>query len=395
MEDPVNPSNETIGNNNTDIQPDQSQQNIIEESNKFNSEYHPNERLDVRLNARLDTTPTTASKPGIVGPTLVVLQWLTYAFWGGTVVSTSALTVALLSFYITGTGFGDFAAYSIAAVLVFLPISIIADIIYGKQEQDRKSGIASVVMIIHAVIFGMYVTGSLISIAFSLVSLMISSADTDGTMITLWSSLIITVLFALIFLRVVLPAKLAGLRRYFIIFMTLVVGVITVLGLIGPVNDARLSRNDRLIESGLPTVSDAVETYAASNKKLPDDLKNLVDLKGDAKKLVDDNLVTYTKEDGPKYSTMNSQMYPEYPSHSETFYYELSVTYTKASSSWASTDKGGPKDYTCDKSSAESSYSTYLYIYSHPAGKQCYKLQTSGSAYATQSSDPSAIFSTQ
>ena len=374
-ENPIN-SNDP----NQPVQPNQPPQNLSDESNKFNSEYHQNNRLDVKPTIRLDATPPDGKKPGIVGPALVVLQWLTYAFWGGTVISMSVLTAALLSFHITGSSFGDSASYSIAAVLVLLPISIICDIIYGKQEPDRKSGIASVVMIIHAVTFGLFVIGSVISVAFSIVTLMISGTDTDGTMVSLWSSLIIAFLFALVFLRTVLPNKLSGMKRYYIILMTVIVGVITVLGLIGPVNDARLSRNDRLIESGLPTVGDAIEAYVTSKSKLPDDLKNL-DLKGDAKKLVADNLVRYTQETPPQ-----SLLYPDYPANATTLYYKLCVTYRKASPSQT--------DYnvTSSSSSVDSGYSSYISTYSHPAGEKCYKLKTSGSSYETQSNSESSIF---
>lgn len=307
--------------------------------------------------------PPTVAKPNLNSPGLIVLQWLTYAFWGWTVIAMSVLTSLVLVFYlIKNADIGDSVLYGMAAVLVLLPISVICDIFFIKQEPKKKTGVMSVVAIIHAVIFALFGIGSLVVVAFSLMSLLVSSSGTETTMVALYSSLIIAFLFAALFLRTILPKKLYKLRRYFVILMIVIVGIICAFGIFGPIMDARLTRNDKLIENNLSTVSEAVNTYVTDNKKLPDNLSSL-DLIGDAKKLVTDNLVTYKKDSAPVY-----QPDPYYKTGSGGFYYQLCVTYKKASSH---------KYATPMIDSSDGGYSPYISTYSHPAGEKCYKLSAS------------------
>jgi hypothetical protein len=100
-------------------------------------------------------------------------------------------------------------------------------------------------------------------------------------------------------------------------------------------------------------------------------LDNLT-LTGDAKKLVTDKLVTYKIEGN---STFNSVGAPN------DFYYQLCVTYKKAS-----TDQDITPTPVYNSSSASSSstplistgsnYSDYVTTIPHPAGDKCYKLMT-------------------
>lgn len=293
-------------------------------------------------------------------PGLIVLQWLTYAFWGGTVIAASILSTITLMHYIAGTNVGDSIVYAVAATLVLLPISVVCDIFYIKQEPEKKTGASTVIMAIHAVLFALFGIGSLVTIVMSLVTITISSSNLDSTMVTLYSAIIIAVLLAALFLRTLLPKKLFKFRKYFVILMIIVVGGICAFAIFGPVVDARLTRNDRLIESGLPNISTAIDSYAGDHNQLPDTLSALT-LTGDAKKLVTDNLVRYQKDAAP--STQSSYDYSSY-----TLFYQLCVSYTKASST----------QYPDETSSSSNGYSSYPYTYSHPAGDKCYKLETAG-----------------
>jgi len=346
---------------------------FFDEGNKYGSDYHPNTRIDMKPTTRLDATPPIAKRQGFDGSTLAVLQWLTYALWGSTVIALSVLLVSVLTFYITGSNIGDSILYSVAALLVLLPISLICDLMYLKNEPETKSRIASVIMIVHAVLFALFAIGSLITIAFSVVSLIVSSSGHDAIMITLYSSLAIAFLFFILFLRTVLPKKFSRIRYVFIGVMLIAVTVVCAYGFFGPIADSQVTRNDKLIESNLPTVGEAVSTYAYDNNKLPATLNDLK-LSGDAKKIVNDKLVTYKIDSAPSSSYYNS---------SNDYYYELCVTYKKASTDPYATPT---PVYSSNSTSATSSspsltasdsgYLDYVTTIPHPAGDKCYKLMT-------------------
>ncbi|HSX24114.1 MAG TPA: hypothetical protein VLE74_03380 [Candidatus Saccharimonadales bacterium] len=307
---------------------------------------------------------------------LIVLQWLTYAFWGWTVLGVSILVATVLASFITGTPTGDFTPYGLAAVLVLLPIAVVCDIFYSKQEPPKKTGPASLVMIIHAVLFALFAIGSLIAVVFSLVSLFTSSSDSSGAQVALYSAMIITVLYAAVFLRTLHPRRTPWISRFFPIFMVVVVGIIAILGITGPMAKARLTRNDKLIENNIGTIQTSISSYTNKNKRLPTDLGSLK-LSGDAQKVIDKKLVTYKPESStatvlPVGNTLNSRLATTYQPPT-TYYYQLCATYKKASDSRynsyrsTATDSGG--------------YSTYVTTYDHPAGETCYKLKTDSFSY--------------
>lgn len=361
----------------TKINPDseKSRNSMIDESNKYGPDYNPNVRIDMKPTARLDATPPAVKKPGFDGPALVVLQWLSYALWGGTVIAMSVLVAAVLSYFITKTDIGDTVLYGLAAVVVLLPISLVCDVLYLKHEPDYRTRSSSVVMTVHAVLFALFGIGSLITVAFSLVSLMVGSSGHDGIMVTLYSSIIITSLFAMLFLRTVLPKKYSKIRYLFMTIMVISVVTICAFGIFGPIAEAQITRNDKLIENNLSTVSEEINSYASDNSRLPKTL-NDVQLTGDAKKLVTDKLVTYKKDVSPSSS---------YYSSSKVFYYQLCVNYKKAS-----TDRYSNPEYASDSTISSNSssaayssypsygsgYSTYVTTTPHPAGPKCYKLIT-------------------
>ncbi len=314
--------------------------------------------------------PKASNSPGIL-----VLQWLTYAFWGWTILAMCILTITVLAYFVTGADTSDFTPYSIASVLVLLPISIVCDFFYSKHEPEKKTGASSVIMIIHAVIFALFGIGSIIAIAFCLVNLFVSRSDSEAVRVALYSSFIITFLYAAVFLRTIRPAKLTWVRRTFTIVMIAVVALIILLGIIGPVVNARVLRNDKLIEGNLSSIATSINSYTRKSGELPDDLQSL-NLDGDEKKLVDEHLVTYVQDSKPTSSTilknLTTTTYALGSDSRQVYYYQLCATYKRADNS-----KNGQYEDDTSSYGDGDDYKTYPSISGHASGKVCYKLKTS------------------
>jgi hypothetical protein len=313
-------------------------------------------------------------------PGLIVLQWLTYAFWGWTVLSLSALISMVISSAIQKSDTSDFAPYAIAAVFVLLPISFICDVFYSKKEPTKKIGAQVIVMVLHAVLFALIGIGALILAVFSMVEMFTNGSDSSGTQVSLYTSLIIAVVYGSLFLRTLSPPNLPWVRKYFKYSMVLLAGVSIVLAIIGPAANARLRRNDKLIENNISSVEQSIEGYASSNQKLPDSL-GILSLDSDAKKLVDENLIQYTPNTksptsaqrtsgvqintySPKFSNTNA--YPPV----NTYYYTLCANYKRATSNNYGSYINNQSDYM-----------TYISSTNHPAGKVCYQLKTTDYGY--------------
>lgn len=313
----------------------------------------------------------SAEAPVPTNPGIIVLQWLTYAFWGWTILIMWILTGIVVSSLLNNSdGDTSSVAYAIAGVLVLLPISVICDVFYSKKEPEKKTGASSIVMVIHAVIFALFGIGALIGIVFSIVSLMTSKSGSATAQTFLFSAMLITLLYGAVFVRTIMPMKFSWLRRAFIMLMVVTVGIVAVLGIVGPVANANQTKNDKLIEQNLPSIPEEITTYVQNNDKLPGSLAEL-ELSDDTKQLAESGLVIYKADVKPAYvkkpSTKSSAVvrYPDTES-STTYYYELCATYKKA-------DKSKAGSY-ADRYSTNG-YNETLTAYGHPAGKTCYKMQ--------------------
>lgn len=299
---------------------------------------------------------------------VIILQWLTYVFWGWTILSLVWLVFIVLANFITSQDTSDMVPYAVAATLVLLPLSLVCDIFYGRREPVKKTGAAMVVMVIHAVIFAIFGIGMLISAVLTFVQMMIGVSDSsDFQTVWLWTSLISAGVYALTFLRTLNPSPKLRLTIVYPVVMAAIVGLFIVLGFVGPVAQASLTRDDRDIEHSLGSVSSAVDRYARNNDKLPESLDD-VQLRGDAKTLVERGLVEYKNEGKIPGGTPN----PDENGRSTMIYrmgeyrYQLCVEYKKEDSR-----SSGYSDYTDEEDEYRSSVSTY----GHPAGEVCYKLR--------------------
>lgn len=320
-------------------------------------------------------TQTVQHEP-INKPGVIVLQWLTYAFWGWTVVALGTLIGTTASYFINGTNTGGFTPYGIAAVLVLLPIAAICDVFYSKYEPLKKVGAASIVMVIHAVIFALLAIGSLIGVVFSIISLVTSNTSSKQVQVTIVTALSLAIIYSITFLRTLRPSKLQVINRLYLAAMVLVSLIVILLGVVGPINNERLTKNDRLFTDNASSLKNDIDTHARRNSSLPESLSEIDSLNPNVKKLIESKLITYNPNVKKKTilndtsSRSRDYGYPEdYDYSSEyTYYYELCFDFKKADSY----DSDYYSDYNYDKNE----YSSYISTYGHKAGNVCYKLRT-------------------
>lgn len=329
------------------------------------------------VETKQETTPVTTTETVVHNsPGVLVLQWLTYAFWGWTVLALAWLTAVSVGFFIdqpTSLQSEDIA-YPLAAVIVLFVISLVCDIFYSRFETLKKTGGAMVIMIIHAVIFALFGIGSLIAAVFGLVRLLIgdssaSSYGDSGAITIIITGLIIAVIYGATLLRTARPFKLKRSGLIYWVFMTIVTLGIIALAIAGPTWNAYITRDDRLIERGLPQLSEAISNHTAKADALPATLNDVRDeATGDALTLIDRNLVEYKPGEKVEINAqdMSLEMLRPIVAPDETAYhYTLCVTY-KAK-------KGGPATYPAIAQVDSVSPETYY----HEAGRVCYDLQTS------------------
>lgn len=301
----------------------------------------------------LSAAPQAAPAPS---PGIIVLQWLTYAFWGWTLLALSVLIFIVIFNLMNQTDSGNTSLYTLAAIVVLLPISLICDFIYQKHELKKKQGVSMAVMVIHAVIFALFAIGTLIGSLFSIVQLMVNSGTTDSTnsnVALFLSLLIISLLYSVTFFRTLNPLKSElKVARIFDIAMLVIIGVFTILAFVGPFAQTFQTKNDRFIEANISSVESGIDAYAKNNHKLPASLKDVTFQDEGAQQLIDKKLVTY-KQDAPDSITGD-------------FRYQLCVNYALKDHSRSY----GYTNYQTDE------YSSYITTSGHKAGDVCYKLQT-------------------
>lgn len=344
---------------------------------------HEKEEVKEAFIENIKNNGATPTAPPASGG-LIILQWLTYVFWGWTL-----LALVWLMFIVFGSTIQDMDVsgvipYAIASTLVLLPISFICDWFYGKREPQKKTGGAMVVMVIHAVIFALFAIGSLISGVLILVQMMIATpTDASTQMVWLATSMVSALLYAVTFARTLNPLPQLKLNRIYPIGMAVFVIVLIVLGFIGPVAKAAMTKDDRDIEKYLPKISYTINNYVDSKGELPDNLANL-ELDDAEKTLINRGLVTYKKDDSSSISKIDQYSGSRDEEYQHTYHrYQLCVDY-KA-------QKKG--DSFSGSLRQESEYSSSLYISGHSAGQVCYKVEASStSLYSDSFEDKTSLF---
>jgi len=289
------------------------------------------------------------------------------------VLAMSILTGIVLASFKNGKYMNGSIPYVIAATLVLLPISVVCDHFYSKYESHKKTGPSSIVMVIYAVLFALFCIGALISIVIIVVELFIGNSTWSTLMPFLFTAIIVTILYAATFLRTIHPTKPPWLHKAYLLLMVASVGVITVIGIIGPVENQRATRNDRLIDNNLSDIQNSINEYESTNNQLPSSLTSL-SLYGDDQTLANSGLLKYIPNSIPP--TQLSSPVTAYSTNAKpigspgnfTYYYQLCVTYKKAGTL-------GTTDPYADNSNANG-YSSNIDTEYHPAGYYCYKGST-------------------
>ena len=283
--------------------------------------------------------PTTTKLANDVNPTTtLVLQWLTYAFWGWTTVAVSYL-VGLVTTYALRNSFSTTSPETIpnavAAVVVLLVISFVCDVLYSRREVEHKTGFSNIVVVLHAVIFGLLTVGSLLSLVFSLIKLMVgSSASPVAAQIASVTAISFFLLFMMVFFRVVRPFGSVKFRFIFrVILSAIAIGVIAC-AIFGPIIETARTKDDRAVQKNVTTLASAIRRYVTQEAKLPASINELADsnlsssyIRDPAalKDLAARDLIIYTPN--IKKADKETRKLSTSTRTSETFYFELCAVY--------------------------------------------------------------------
>ena len=351
----------------------------------------------------------------------IVLQWLSYAFWFWFAVSMTWLAGVVINFYITAGqqyNWADALAYPLSAVIIMFIMALITDYFYAKYEPPRKQGIAYIIMLLHVVPFILVAIGALVAVVFSLLTMLLNSnpANTiDGPLQVLWTAVVMVILFGVLAMRAFLGGKNIAIRRTtWAVFGIMALGGI-VAAIAGPAAEASRTKQDRLIESALPTLVGDIREYTRKNDSLPKTLANISPQVGSTnasavQKIIESKLVTYkpnsfSSNDGADYGPNGANLISPgvgqpiddpYPGV-KRFYYQLCTTYVaELKSTYSSYNTDTRPQYTEGGGAVDKSLYTdndLFEILEHPKGEVCYNLRADGPYTGTVEPDPAAAAS--
>jgi hypothetical protein len=314
----------------------------------------------------VQSTDPIIAKPEANTPGVIILQWLSYAFWGWLILALIWLIGVILANAILGTSVPEIVPYAIAAGVVLLPIAFLTDFFYRKHEPAKKTGVAMVIMVIHAVLFALLAIVSLIVTVFNSLNALIETSNSiDERLVIIFTALTATLLYAATFIRVLNPFKANRPVVVYSAAMATLTLVFIALAIVGPLVQALTTKDDRRIEQNLPSISQGVNDYVQTNEKLPADLSDITFSNDQATLLVEDGLVRYSAQK----SVVNG--------YSVEHRYQLCVTFKEK-------DTSGYTSYTSN--SANNDYPNYLSVSGHAKGEVCYKLSET-TAQSVRSSD--------
>lgn len=338
---------------------------------------------------------------------VVILQWLAYAFWFWFVVSTVWLAGVVINFAVAQKNTDDWAqalAYPLAAVIIMLIIAFVTDFFYARQEPEKKTGAAYVIMLLHVVPFVLIGIGSLVTIVFTIITMALNNdpiAGIDGPLKVMLTAIVAFVLFVILAVRAFFGSRRVMLRKAaWVLFGLMALGFI-IGAIAGPAAEASRTKQDRLIETALPSLSDDIRSYTAQHNKLPGSLTDVTHMSSNesaaVQKIIDQRLVTYKPntlpaEDGNssvpgddykvKVSTPTNGTGVMPVGSAKRYYYQLCTAFTTEKKNQYAYSSPKNDYYTTDTTStgsvADYRYSSVYSIASHPKGQVCYNLFADG-----------------
>lgn len=347
-------------------------------------------------------------KPSYGSGGVMVLQWLTYAFWFWCAVSVSWLASVVTEYFIRvghgNSGYDNWSsalAYPLASVVIMFVIALVTDLLYTKHEPAKKTGGANVTMLLHVVPFVLIGIAAIVAVVFALINMMLNSnplVSADGPLQIMLVAIVVAVLVGLAAVRAFFGHEKKVRIIVWICFGVMALGFMAA-GIAGPAANAMRTKDDRLVEQALPNLVNDIRDYTSQNDKLPASLSDVshgaYSDGGMVQAALDKKLITYKPNtikasDSRSYpdddsSTSGVSLYDFYNNSSkERFYYQLCATYTN--------EKKSRYNYQYDSSSEGVTYtngtsagvvsdyrSAYMAsVVSHPAGTVCYNLYAEG-----------------
>lgn len=317
--------------------------------------------------ARASMSPKEAV-PAPSSPGIIILQWLTYAFWGWTLLAFVWLTFIVFASSMTPMDLSGMVPYAIAASLVLLPIAVLCDIFYLRKEPAKKHGAAMVVMVIHAVIFALFGIGILITGVVTLVNMAIESPSDSSTQIAWISTAFLSAaVYALTFLRTLNPFSSNVVAKWFWVVIAIVMTGFVIASFIGPVAQVRVIHEDQKIEQAIEGINYKIQSAAEKDGELPGALGEL-ELDDETAAYVRKGTITYAPEAVTQLFYQGTQDLQKLgQAQPKKLHYQLCATYQRQSAYYSA-------KYAAETAKDEE-YSSYLSVDSHPAGKTCYKLE--------------------
>jgi type II secretory pathway pseudopilin PulG len=214
--------------------------------------------------------------PGKLPAGAIVWQWVSYGLWEWSLIALAALLSIIFAYYFVSsadnpfTG-ADYITYPMAALICLMPIAFIVNHYFEKTEPAKKEGFAAVVMVLNAVAVLLATVGGLVVTVVSSLSSLANGPSADGN-ITIATAAVVTVLGAMLFIRIIQPQRLAKFQKAFPYVVVIVAFIAVGAAAGGPFRSYVTSRSDRLIENNLQTLSQDIDDYYNNDNRLPADL---------------------------------------------------------------------------------------------------------------------------
>ncbi len=303
----------------------------------------------------------------------VVWQWLTYVAWLLTLGAFTVVLMPTLMYFVNkNANASDYSdiAYAMTALVCLAGTTFFVDRQYRKVEPKHKTGFAAVVMSIHAVIAFVVSLGTAVGAITTLVRVLTDiNTDTKELWAVIIGLVIVSKLAALMFLRITGLDAPWKVMRFFRPIVAAVLLVALLAAGFGPLKASIANRQDRFIESQLPSLSNTISAYISTNKDFPKKLQDLKfdDYQKNSKALIDKGMVEFSQKGVSDQNTITASaqateklaIYPAPEQSSKVYKYELCVNYKKS--------KG-----TGQKPNNAYDMGSYIDTSSHPSGKVCY-----------------------